>query len=95
MSGKTVGLMSCCTVTTLAAVIVLIISFDQLDPNEMGFVISNYRQSIDVERGLTVGGRHLLGPTRSFVKFPTTGITADWTSATQNNIPARTLVSGT
>lgn len=77
-AGKT-GLGCCCCLIFILSIILFAVSFDTLEPTQIGIKYNNNFLTIDEEHGAYNNGRYFLGLGLSFVKFPSHLIEADFT----------------
>lgn len=86
----------CCCVWTFVLIIVLSMSWDTLTPTEYGLLKNTISGAVDLTQVYT-NGRHLVGPTQGFIKFPAERLTLSYGSNPGDDqvvIPARTGADG-
>jgi len=59
----------CLVIGIILAIVLPIVSFEALDPNEVGLDYDSASVSIN-EKKLYTSGRHFIGLTSKFIKFP-------------------------
>lgn len=71
---------SCCFIF-LTSVILFAVSFDKLEPYEIGIKQNNYKLTLDEEHGAYSNGRYFIGVGSHFVKFPSHLIAAEFSGS--------------
>jgi len=66
---------SCCSVTALLITLIVVLnSFDTVEPTEFGLAKNTFTGEVDLET-VYDGGRYMTGVTKRFLKFPATYVT--------------------
>ena len=75
----------CCILSTITVIVLLAVSFRTLDINEYGLDYSSISKTIDSKA--LQGGFHFLGVGHSFIKYPSTFQTIEFSKELKSNGP--------